>query len=218
MIVTAASRAWRRRLGPLAWAALEDLTLAAHRSDQGWVAPIGVRDIAAGVGVTKDTAARAVAALGAAGLVVLQRVQGRDSRWRSGYLLDLPDGIELRDRPNHPDTAHPKAGSSCLNRNDGDCPTAQDSRHQCPAAQDSRRQCPNNQDSRSPKDTGCESCLAPPDTPALAEPPAGRPAKRRPRIADPSSHPNGRHTDAGSPSQPTLFTPTDGETQTSLPP
>ncbi len=32
------SRAWRRRLGALAWAALEDLALAAHRSDQGWVA------------------------------------------------------------------------------------------------------------------------------------------------------------------------------------
>ena len=32
------SRAWRHRLGVLAWAALEDLALAAHRSDQGWVA------------------------------------------------------------------------------------------------------------------------------------------------------------------------------------
>ena len=74
LIVNAQSSVWRRRLGPLAWAALEDLALAAHHTEQGWVAPVGVRDIASRVGVTKDTAARAVAVLGAAGLVVLQRV------------------------------------------------------------------------------------------------------------------------------------------------
>ena len=53
--------AWRRRRGPLAWVALEHLALSSHLSDQGWVAPMGVRDVASGIGVTKDTAARAVA-------------------------------------------------------------------------------------------------------------------------------------------------------------
>lgn len=47
--------AWRRRLGPLAWVALEHLALSSHLSDQGWVAPMGVRDVAAGIGVTKDS-------------------------------------------------------------------------------------------------------------------------------------------------------------------
>ncbi len=108
LIVKAQSSVWGRQLGPPAWAALEDLALAAHRTEQGWVAPVGVGDIAGRVGVTKDTAARAVADLGAAGLVVLQRVPPPDGRWRSGYRLQLPDGVELRARPNHPDTALPK--------------------------------------------------------------------------------------------------------------
>ena len=55
------SRHWRR-VGPLAWAALEHLALAARPDHQGWAAPLGVRDIATGIGVTKDTAARAVTA------------------------------------------------------------------------------------------------------------------------------------------------------------
>ncbi|MDA8045750.1 MAG: hypothetical protein M0Z30_11025 [Actinomycetota bacterium] len=55
--------------GPLAWAPLEHLALAAHPDRQGWAAPLGVREIATGIGVTKDTAARAVTALSAAGLV-----------------------------------------------------------------------------------------------------------------------------------------------------
>ncbi len=93
LIVNAQSGVWRRRLGPLAWAALEDLALASHYTEQGWVAPVGVRDVASRVGVTKDTAARAVALLGAAGLVVLQRVPARDGQRRSGYRLQLPDGV-----------------------------------------------------------------------------------------------------------------------------
>jgi hypothetical protein len=31
----------RRRLGPLAWVALEHLALSSHRTDQGWAAPVG---------------------------------------------------------------------------------------------------------------------------------------------------------------------------------
>ena len=93
--IDARSRAWRRQLGVLAWAALEDLALAAHPSDQGWVAPIGVRDIARSIGVAKDTVARAVQILSSARLVVFERgVAGRDGRPRSGYRLQLPNGIQ----------------------------------------------------------------------------------------------------------------------------
>ena len=57
LVIKADSRLWRRRLGPLAWAALEHLALAAHPDHHGWAAPLGVRDVAGGIGVTKDTAA-----------------------------------------------------------------------------------------------------------------------------------------------------------------
>ena len=53
LIVKPHSNVWRRRVGPLAWAALEDLALATHHSEQGWVAPVGVRDIAAASGSPK---------------------------------------------------------------------------------------------------------------------------------------------------------------------
>jgi len=122
------SRTWRRRLGPLAWAALEHLALAAHPDHQGWAAPVGVRDIATGIGVTKDTAARAVTVLRAAGLVTLEQLDQSDGRRRTGYRLHLPEGIQLRA-----------------------CPTEQDSPLQphtdrCPDTADKNR-CPNNPDS-----------------------------------------------------------------------
>ncbi len=124
--IDARSRAWRRQLGVLAWAALEDLALAAHPSDQGWVAPVGVRDIARGIGVTKDTAARAVHILSSARLVVFERVAGRDGGPRSGYRLQLPDGIQVRPRPKPDDTLVTKTGGGCPDREDKGCPDEQD--------------------------------------------------------------------------------------------
>src|SRR6516164_5019730 len=103
LIVGDASRRWRRQLGALAWAALEELALGAHRDDRGWAAPVGVRDIAAGVGTTRESAARAVAALGAAGLVALEQVSDGNGWCRSGYRLWLPEGIERNDRPSDHD-------------------------------------------------------------------------------------------------------------------
>ena len=120
------SREWRRQLGVLAWAALEDLALSAHPSDQGWVAPVGVRDIARGIGVTKDTAARAVHILSSARLVVFERVAGRDGRPRSGYRLQLPDGIQVRPRPKPDDTLVSKVGGGCPDREDKRFPDRQD--------------------------------------------------------------------------------------------
>ncbi len=94
-----ASRPWRRQLGPLAWAALEELALTSHLDDLGWVSPVGVAAIATGVGTTAATAVRAVAALCAAGLVVFEPVADLNGQRRLGYWLHLPDGIELRHWP-----------------------------------------------------------------------------------------------------------------------
>lgn len=95
LVMAAESRRWQRRVGPLAWTTLQDLALSSHRSDQGWVVAVGVRDIAADLGVTKDTAARAVSILIDAGLVSRGRVSTPEGRRRSGYLLQLPAPIRL---------------------------------------------------------------------------------------------------------------------------
>jgi hypothetical protein len=127
LVIDTASRVWRRRLGALAWAALEELALTAHPSEHGWVAPVGVRDVATGIGTTKDTAARAVAALGAAGLVTLSRVEGHDGRRRSGYRLQLPEGIELRSCPTEHDSPLSRAAIGCRpDGEDGHCPGGED--------------------------------------------------------------------------------------------
>jgi hypothetical protein len=89
----------RRHLGPLGWTVLQHLALNSRSTDRGWVVGVGVRHIAAGLGVTKDTAAHWVSALVAAGLVSLGRVPGLGGRQRSGYLLHLLEPMRLIDRP-----------------------------------------------------------------------------------------------------------------------
>ena len=177
--IDARTRPWRRQLGALAWAALEDLALAAHPSDQGWVAPVGVRDIARGIGVTKDTAARAVTILSSAGLVVFERVEGHNGRRRSGYRLRLPDGMHVRPCRT-PDDSH----ASVV---DGACPAAEDSR--CPYGQDSQ-DCPTNGDK---------------PVSALAEP--AYPERSQTRPVRPMSEKQRHHDGSNGVVQPTLFGP-----------
>ena len=135
LLVAVESRAWRRQLGALAWAALEHLALAAQLDELGWAAPVGVRDVAAGLGVTKDTAARAVAALGAAGLVAFAQVETVEGQRQSGYRLTLPEGIRLQQCPGDQDTPSP--------------PTRSDS----PPGDQANGRCIPNRDST--PDTGC---------------------------------------------------------------
>jgi hypothetical protein len=70
LTLDARCRTLRRRLGPVAWIVLEDLALDAEMSVDGeMVAATTVRRLATNVGLNKDTAARAVARLIAAGLL-----------------------------------------------------------------------------------------------------------------------------------------------------
>jgi DNA-binding transcriptional MocR family regulator len=93
-------------VGPTAWAALADLCLDA-RPDAGGVVVVvaSARQVAANVGVGKDTAARALRRLAAAG-VLRRRPQATDDAGRFGcctYELDM----EFRPgapRPPNPDT------------------------------------------------------------------------------------------------------------------
>lgn len=96
--------ALRRELGPVAWCALECLL---ERSDDGRTTVASVRAIAADLGVAKNTAHRAIAALVSGGLV--EPVQGRhaDGRFRAGsYALRLGDVVSITPASREPRTRH----------------------------------------------------------------------------------------------------------------
>lgn len=76
VVLTDASRALRRRLGPTAWVVLEELLLDAA-DGESMVVETHVRRIAAGVGISKDSAARALLRLIELGVVT--RRSGRDA-------------------------------------------------------------------------------------------------------------------------------------------
>jgi hypothetical protein len=119
LVLSAESQDHRRRLGALAWAAFEDMATRARSDDEGWYSRGGVRDIGASMGVTKDTAARAVAALVAAGLVRRDRLAMPDGTRRAAYRLFLPPGVRLcpvnQDgdaRPDLSDASKPESSDS----------------------------------------------------------------------------------------------------------
>jgi DNA-binding transcriptional ArsR family regulator len=95
LIVGAAAADVRRSLGPTAWCALE--VLAASPRDQvadAWIVRSSVRDLAARMGVAKNTAQRALADLRDARLVEFaQRRDGGGRFHASTYRLAVPDAV-----------------------------------------------------------------------------------------------------------------------------
>lgn len=99
LMVDSRSSAFRRLVGPLAWAVLEEVALGsppAGRSGSS-VCSISVRTVVDGLGVGKAAAARAISVLVDAGVLIrLPPARGRDGRFdRSGYVLRLPEGVVL---------------------------------------------------------------------------------------------------------------------------
>jgi hypothetical protein len=92
VVVTAEARAFRRAVGVTAWAVLEELVLDADVDECGaLVARTNVRRLAAALGVSKDTAARALNQLARAG-VVTREASGRGERGAlptSSYVVNL---------------------------------------------------------------------------------------------------------------------------------
>jgi hypothetical protein len=82
LVLRAEHRALRRALGPTPWVALEALVGRALEIDGLLVAEVSVRSLAAELGVAKDTAARALAALRAEGVIVVH--QSRTALGRFG--------------------------------------------------------------------------------------------------------------------------------------
>jgi DNA-binding transcriptional MocR family regulator len=72
----------RRRVGPVAWCALE--CLLERSADGGRSTVSTVRGIAAELGVAKNTAHRALAALNRAGLIEPLQTRGSDGRFGAG--------------------------------------------------------------------------------------------------------------------------------------
>jgi DNA-binding transcriptional MocR family regulator len=85
--------ALRRDLGPTAWCTLECLV---ERAGAGSVAVASVRSLAAQLGVAKNTANRAIAALVRAGLIEAIQDRGTDGQFRPGAYRIVIDDISER--------------------------------------------------------------------------------------------------------------------------
>jgi len=86
----------RRQLGPAAWAALEDVLCDITTDESGRsTARTSARRVAAGLGVSKDTAARALARLVDAGLLVRHEgARAADGTFTPGCYVALIDRLE----------------------------------------------------------------------------------------------------------------------------
>ena len=92
--------ALRRRVGPVAWCALEVLVARRHRDGDGLVVDASVRFVAVELAVAKNTAQRALKTLRSAG--VIETAQGRNSGGRFGattYRVQLPVDMLQPDQP-----------------------------------------------------------------------------------------------------------------------
>ncbi len=116
LLVAAESRHARRRLGTTAWAVLEDVALDAHLEDSGrLVAVTKVRRIALHLGISKDTAARALLRLAEAGLVERQSRRDESGTFSASVYvvcLDHCSGLSRSDGAQRPTTPCPVGGDT----------------------------------------------------------------------------------------------------------
>ena len=97
-VIDAASIEIRRRVGPTAWAVFEELALNSRGPRDACTASVSVRSLAARLGMSKDTVARAVSRLRAAGLVSARQARGSTGTFAVGsYHLHLPESVGLDD-------------------------------------------------------------------------------------------------------------------------
>ena len=81
----------RRRVGPVAWVVLETICATANEADNRLVARSSVRDLAREVGLSRNTAARAVRRLVGAGVLTVEQDRAEHGTFgRSTYRLSLP--------------------------------------------------------------------------------------------------------------------------------
>ena len=95
IVINAASRETRRRLGPASWLLFEELLLAATPVDDRWQASVSVRVLVDRTGLSKDTVARTVARLRRAGPVTPHQARAAGLFAAGVYELTIPNGINV---------------------------------------------------------------------------------------------------------------------------
>lgn len=99
VLLTGPAGALRRRLGPISWVVLEALLARSTGTPQRCETQASVRSLARDVGVSDDTAARALATLKRDGIVVAVQDRNPSGTFSTGrYLITVPDSITLPDR------------------------------------------------------------------------------------------------------------------------
>ena len=89
----------RRRLGPTAWGVLEELLAGSTGPSSHCRSSTTVRSLAAAIGMSKDTVARAVKRLTAAGIVVAEQTRTPAGAFGRGtYRIVVPTGIRFDDQ------------------------------------------------------------------------------------------------------------------------
>lgn len=106
VVVTADARELRRAVGVTAWCVLEELVLGAELDADRVVVSTNVRRLAVAVGVSKDTAARAVARLMRAGVVErVTKARGKRGTFPTAvYAVDVARVPGLMTNPRTPTT------------------------------------------------------------------------------------------------------------------
>jgi DNA-binding transcriptional ArsR family regulator len=107
VVFDARSAELRRALGASSWFVLEELLLQSEVRASERVAEASVRSLARALGVTKDTVARAIGRLRAAGIVAADQARSTDGRFETTtYAIVPPIGITFIDidesRERHP--------------------------------------------------------------------------------------------------------------------
>jgi len=98
LVIGAASIDIRRRVGPTAWAVFEELAVSSTGADAACRASVSVRSLASQLGMSKDTVARALTRLRAAGLVSANQTRQATGAFAAGnYHLFLPASVALDD-------------------------------------------------------------------------------------------------------------------------
>jgi hypothetical protein len=89
-----AAAEWRRRLGPVAWCALEAVAEHVAPSPDDECAEVSIRTVAADLGIAPNTANRALRRLVDAGLVEPRQSRNRRGRFDAGtYRVTIPTDL-----------------------------------------------------------------------------------------------------------------------------
>jgi DNA-binding transcriptional MocR family regulator len=142
VLVTAGARKLCRAVGTTAWAVLCDVTLDAEADPEGRLAAAtNVRRIADHLGISKDTAARALARLNDAGLVGRHRARSESGRFTTPtYVVRLGTSeIILLSGRSCPEDPCPVAADTDAARGNGDTSPSVTRRSSRPASSRRRR-------------------------------------------------------------------------------